>query len=91
MVPKIKIYKRRTNAFLCVRKVPIWMRINRRNVMRSQIVIILSSVKNKEVTREIAWGLDGGVCRVVVRDEFFNTIYGDEYMLTEVAFDARTK
>ena len=51
--------------------------------MRQQNVIIFSSGKNKRVAHEIARGLDGGVCRAVVWDEFFNKIYGDEYTLTK--------
>lgn len=51
--------------------------------MRQQNVIIFSSGKNKCVAHAIAWGLDGGVCKAVVWDEFFNKIYGDEYMLTK--------
>ncbi len=51
--------------------------------MRSQNVIIFSSGKNKNVAHEIARGLDGGVCKAVVWDEFFKKIYGDEYTLTK--------
>ena len=51
--------------------------------MRQQNVIIFSSGKNKCVAHEIARGLDGGVCRAVVWDEFFGKIYGDEYTLTK--------
>ena len=51
--------------------------------MRQQNVIIFSSGKNKRVAHEIARGLDGDVCKVVVWDEFFNKIYGEEYTLTK--------
>lgn len=51
--------------------------------MRQQNVIIFSSGKNKRVAHEIAWGLDGGVCKAVVWDEFFNKIYGEEYTFTK--------
>ena len=40
--------------------------------MRQQNGIIFSSGKNKRVAHEIARGLDGGVCKVVVWDEFFS-------------------
>lgn len=51
--------------------------------MRRQNVIIFSSGKNKRVAHEIARGLEGDVCRAVVWDEFFNKIYGEEYLLTK--------
>ena len=51
--------------------------------MRQQNVIVFSSGKNKRVAHEVARGLDCGVCRAVVWDEFFNKIYGDEYTLTK--------
>ncbi len=51
--------------------------------MRQQNVIVFSSGKNKRVAHEIARGLDCGVCRAVVWDEFFNKIYGGEYTLTK--------
>ena len=54
--------------------------------MLSQNGIIFSSGKNKDVAHEIA--RDCGVCKAVVWDEFFNKLFGDEYTLTEVVFDA---
>ena len=51
--------------------------------MRQQNVIVFSSGKNKRVAHGIARWLDGGVCKAVVWDEFFNKIYGDEYTLTK--------
>ena len=51
--------------------------------MRQQNVIIFSSGKNRHVAHEIARGLDGEVCRVVVWDELFHKIYGEEYTITK--------
>lgn len=47
--------------------------------MHRQNVIVFSSEKNKRGTHEIARGLDGGVCRAVMCDEFFNRTYCEEY------------